>query len=163
MDQITLLFLQKQGEAYLWIVSFCPFISSLDVFIPDFFVIFLAIRLHANPNFYPRSSVQGGISGIEKDCDGTVVTSVTNGDACSSGNVSLTLEISLRVERGNEGKWHVLSSMINEVGSVVVKPSGDKKLHSFETMSTNDCGPGFKNVVAVKPSGDDIYTVLKLL
>ncbi|KAF3962597.1 hypothetical protein CMV_012907 [Castanea mollissima] len=97
----------------------------------------------------------GGISGIEKDCDGTVVTSVTNGDACSSGNVSLTLEISLRVERGNEGKWHVLSSMINEVGSVAVKPSGDKKLHSFETMSTNDCGPGFKNVVAVKPSGDD--------
>ncbi|KAF3963292.1 hypothetical protein CMV_012303, partial [Castanea mollissima] len=97
----------------------------------------------------------GGISGIEKDCDGMVVTSVTNGDACSSGNVSLTLEISLRVERGNEGKWHVLSSMINEVGSVAVKPSGDKKLHSFETMSTNDCGPGFKNVVAAKPSGDD--------
>ncbi|KAF3965953.1 hypothetical protein CMV_009903 [Castanea mollissima] len=94
----------------------------------------------------------GGISGIEKDCDGMVVTSVTNGDACSSGNVSLTLEISLRVERGNEGKWHVLSSMINEVGSVAVKPSGDKKLHSFETMSTNDCGPGFKNVWAKAPA-----------
>ena len=38
-----------------------------------------------------------------------------------------SLDISLRVERGNEGKWVVISSEIKEVGPVAVKPIGVNK------------------------------------
>ena len=59
----------------------------------------------------PQSS-RGGNSGFDKGCDGAVVTSVIKGAACSSGNILQTLDISLRVERGIEGKWHVISSKV---------------------------------------------------
>ena len=59
----------------------------------------------------------------------------------SSFNTSLSLDISLRVERGNEGKWVVISSEIKEVGPVAVKPIGVNKPHSFKTVLLNGSGP----------------------
>ena len=88
----------------------------------------------------PQSS-RGGNSGFDKVCDRAVVTSVIKGVACSSGNTLPTLDISLRVERGNEGKWHVISSKVIEVGPVAAKPNGDNELHSFKSMLTKGCGP----------------------
>lgn len=73
--------------------------------------------------------------------DVTSVTSIINGAENTSFNTMLTLDISLRVERGNDGKWIVLSSKINEVGLVAVKPSGENKIHSFKTMLINGSGP----------------------
>ena len=51
------------------------------------------------------------------------------------------MDISLRVESGNEGKWNVLFSKINDVGPVSVKPSGENKTHSFKTVLANGRGP----------------------
>ena len=48
---------------------------------------------------------------------------VINGAADKGVNTSLSLDITLRVERGVEGKWIVLSSDIKEVGPVTVKPT----------------------------------------
>ena len=83
----------------------------------------------------------GGNSGFDKDGDGAVVTSVIKGAACSSGYISPTLDISLRVERGNDGQWQVISSKVNEVGPVAVKPSGNIKLRSFKNVLTKGSGP----------------------
>nr|POF01905.1 hypothetical protein CFP56_41922 [Quercus suber] len=83
----------------------------------------------------------GGNSGIEKVSDGVVVTSVIKGAACSSGFISSTLDISLRVERGNDGQWPVISSKVIEVGPVAVKPSGNNKLYCFKTVLTKGSGP----------------------
>ena len=58
-----------------------------------------------------------------------------------SVNTTLSLDISLRVERGNEGKWVVISSVIKEVGPVAVKPIGVNKPHSFKTVLFNGSGP----------------------
>ena len=96
----------------------------------------------------PQSS-RGGNSGFDKVCDGAVVTSVIKGAACSSGNTLPTLDISLRVEHGNEGKWHVISSKVIEVGPVAAKPSGDNELLSFKSVLTKGCGP--RPNVAWKP------------
>lgn len=40
---------------------------------------------------------------------------------------TLTLDISLRVKRGDEGRWGMLFSMVSEVGSSIPKPSGGKE------------------------------------
>ena len=40
---------------------------------------------------------------------------------------TLTLDISLCVERGDEGRWGMLFSIISEVGSSIPKPSGGKE------------------------------------
>nr|POE84548.1 hypothetical protein CFP56_63599 [Quercus suber] len=82
-----------------------------------------------------------GNSGIVKDSDGEVVTSVIKGAACSSGNISLTLDISLRVEHGIDGQWQVTSSKIIEVGPVAAKPSGYNKPHSFKNVLMKGSGP----------------------
>nr|POF25713.1 hypothetical protein CFP56_35471 [Quercus suber] len=49
--------------------------------------------------------------GIVKDSDGEVVTSVIKGAVCSSGIISPTLDISLRVERGIDGQWQVVPGL----------------------------------------------------
>ena len=53
------------------------------------------------------------------------------------------------MEHGNEGKWHVISSKVIEVGPVAAKPSGDNELHSFKSVLTKGCGP--RPNVAWKP------------
>ena len=58
-----------------------------------------------------------------------------------SVNTTLSLDISLRVEHGNEGKWVVISSVIKEVGLVAVKPIGVNKSHSFKIVLLNGSGP----------------------
>lgn len=40
---------------------------------------------------------------------------------------TLALDISLRVKRGDEGRWGMLFSMVSEVGSSIPKPSGGKE------------------------------------
>ena len=83
----------------------------------------------------------GDNSRIDKDHVGVDIMSVINGAVNKSYNAMLTLDISLHVECGNEGKWNVLFSKINEAGPVAVKPSGENKTHSFKTMLTNGRGP----------------------
>ena len=86
----------------------------------------------------------GGISGIDKHHVGAEVTSVTsalNEAENISANTSLSLDISLCVERGNEGKWVVISSEIKEMGPVAVKPTGVIKSHSFKTVLLKGSGP----------------------
>lgn len=39
----------------------------------------------------------------------------------------LTLDISLCVEHGDEGRWGMLFSVVSEVGSSIPKPSGGKE------------------------------------
>nr|POF24443.1 hypothetical protein CFP56_10661 [Quercus suber] len=88
-----------------------------------------------------------GLMNMEKatswttESDGEVVTSVIKGAACSSGYISLTLDISLRVERGIDGQWQVISSKIIEVGPVAVKPIWNNKLHSFKNVLMKGSGP----------------------
>ena len=87
---------------------------------------------------------RGDNSGSNKEqvwADVTSVTSVFNGVADISLNTTLTLDIVLRVERGKEGSWFVLSSKVNEVGPVAVKPSGEYKPQSFKTVLTRGSGP----------------------
>nr|POE67094.1 hypothetical protein CFP56_71562 [Quercus suber]POE89156.1 hypothetical protein CFP56_76293 [Quercus suber] len=109
-------------------------------------------RIHLRKTIYPINQnigvkhtsatiIPGDISRIDKDYVGLDVTSIINGAENTSFNTTLTLDISLRVERGNDGKWIVLSSKINEVVPVAVKPSGENKIHSFKTMLTNGSGP----------------------
>ncbi|KAL0010114.1 hypothetical protein SO802_005222 [Lithocarpus litseifolius] len=83
----------------------------------------------------------GGNSGIDKVSDAVVVTSVIKDVACCSGNISPTLDITLRVERGIEGEWHVISSKVIEVGPIIAKPSGVHKLHSFKSVLSKGSGP----------------------
>ena len=86
----------------------------------------------------------GGIFGIDKHHVGAEVTSVTsalNEAENISANTSLSLDISLCVERGNEGKWVVISSKIKEMGPVAVKPTGVIKSHSFKTVLLNGALP----------------------
>ena len=71
-------------------------------------------------NLKPNISC-GDNSGIEKDHVGADIMSVISGDVNKSFNATLTLDISLHVERGNEGKWNY------SVGPVTVKPSGENK------------------------------------
>nr|POF01578.1 hypothetical protein CFP56_58405 [Quercus suber] len=89
-----------------------------------------------NPDFSWR-----GNCGIVKDSDGEVDTSVIKGAACSSGNISPTLDISLRVECGIDGQWQVTSSKIIEMGPVAMKPSGYNKPHSFKNVLMKGSGP----------------------
>ena len=58
-----------------------------------------------------------------------------------SVNTTLSLDISLCVECGNEGKWVVISSVIKEVGPVAVKPIGVNKSHNFKIVLLNGSGP----------------------
>nr|POE57797.1 hypothetical protein CFP56_66935 [Quercus suber] len=91
----------------------------------------------------------GRNSGIEKDSDGAVVTSVIKGAACSCGYISPTLDISLRVERGNDGQWQVIFSKVVEVGPATVKLGGNNKLHNFKIVLTK--GSGLRPHAAWKP------------
>ena len=87
---------------------------------------------------------RGDNSGSNKEqvwADVKSVTSVFNGVADISLNTTLTLDIVLRVERGKEGSWFVLSSKVNEVGPVAVKPSGEYKPQSFKIVLTRGSGP----------------------
>ena len=77
------------------------------------------------------------------------VTSIFNGAMDKSLNTTLTLDITLRVERGKEGSWTVLSSKVNEVGLVAIKPSGEDKPYSFKTVLTK--GSGLRPQAAWKP------------
>ena len=77
------------------------------------------------------------------------VTSVINGAVDKGVNTSLSLDITLRVERGVEGKWIVLSSDIKEVGPVTVKPTRENNTYTFKSMLIKGSGP--RPQVAWKP------------
>ena len=86
----------------------------------------------------------GGISRTDKHhvrAEVMTITSAINEAENLSANTSLSLDISLSVECGNEGKWVVISSEIKEVGSIAVKPIGVNKSHSFKTVLLNGSGP----------------------
>ena len=91
----------------------------------------------------------GDNSGSDKEQVGVDVTSIFNGAMDKSLNTTLTLDIALRVERGKEGSWTVLSSKVNEVGLVAIKPSGEDKPYSFKTVLTK--GSGLRPQAAWKP------------
>nr|POE67619.1 hypothetical protein CFP56_45906 [Quercus suber] len=94
----------------------------------------------------------GGISGTDKHQVGAEVTSVTsafNEAENPRANTTLSLDISLHVERGNDGKWVVISTDIKEVGQVAVKPIEEVKTHSFKTVLLNGSGP--RPLAAWKP------------
>ena len=68
-----------------------------------------------------------GKLGNEKAQFGAEVTSIINGIVSNGIKDTLTLDISLRVKRGDEGRWGMLFSMVSEVGSSIPKPSGGKE------------------------------------